>query len=45
VISFTLTPGQKGDVRVAPSLIQALPTADYVLADTQGCSTLSSWLD
>lgn len=33
VTSFTLTPGQKGDVRVAPSLIQPLPKADYVLAD------------
>src|ERR1700712_5915196 len=34
LIGFDLTPGQRGDIRVANTLLATLPKADYVLGDT-----------
>jgi transposase len=34
LIAFTLTPGQRGDIVPAKGLIETLPTATLVLADT-----------
>ena len=34
MIGFDLTPGQRGDIRVANTLLATLPKADYVLGDT-----------
>ena len=34
MIGFALTPGQRGDIRVANSLLATLPKADFVLGDT-----------
>jgi putative transposase len=34
LIAFNLTPGQRGDVRATPSLIEKLPKAVQVLDDT-----------
>jgi transposase len=34
LIGFDLTPGQMGDVRAAPGLIETLPKAAQILADT-----------
>lgn len=34
LIAFELTPGQRGDVRVAPALLEPLPAAAWLLGDT-----------
>jgi transposase len=34
LITFDLTPGQRGDVRVAPALLASLPAAALLLGDT-----------
>jgi transposase len=34
LIGFNLTPGQRGDIRVADTLLKTLPKADYLLGDT-----------
>jgi transposase len=34
LIGFNLTPGQRGDIRVADSLLATLPKAGYVLGDS-----------
>ena len=34
MIGFELTPGQRGDIRVANSLLATLPKAEHVLGDT-----------
>jgi transposase len=34
LIGFDLTPGQRGDIRVADALLSRLPKPDYLLGDT-----------
>ena len=34
LLTFDISPGQRGDVKAAPALIERLPAAEHLLADT-----------